>query len=226
MVRSFFLRATCLGLFAAATFAAPASAAIMSVTGSVVPVIIPPPVSLLEGDFESSAAIHVFEEGVSTTIGPVVTNITIPGTYGPGAIAGGIIPMGTLLHSYFVHFDPVGTGYTSLSGSFTLEPDEVIIGIDILPLELDVGDPFFGTGLLTYPGGAITRGFDFLPTPTDTVTWSIIGPTVSMTLSAELGIDQMRILATTAPVPEPSTFALCFVALAALGASRAKSHAL
>jgi hypothetical protein len=152
--------------------ASPAPAAIIATSGAMTPSPLPPPTSLLAGATESSSAILVFDEGLSTLPFTITTNIDVPGTFGPGSIDPGFIFADTTVNTYFVHFDPLGTGYTSLSGSFTLSPLEMIVGIDILPLELDVGDPLVGHFLLTYPGGLPTRGFEFLPTPTDSVTWT------------------------------------------------------
>ena len=195
----------------------PAGAVIISTTGAMTLTPVPPPTSLAPGMLESSTAILVFDEGPSTLPFTITTNIDVPGTYVGGAIDPGFIFAGTTVNSYIVHFDPVGSGYASLSGSFTLEALEMIVGIDVLPLELDVGDPLVGHPLLTYPGGFPTRGFESLPMPADSVTWSGgAGPTVSVTLSAELGIDQMRVFAVM--VPEPGSLALGAFGLVLLGA--------
>lgn len=174
---------------------------------------IAPPASVVVGALESSSTIYVFEEGVSTV--PLTPDLFFD-HIGPGSFEGTpppffLMPKGATLHSYLVHFDPVGTALTSLTGSITFEPGESIVGIQAHTPDIYSTDGFFGAAGVTYPasGTDLTRGFDTFVTIDDTGSVAFDLNTVTFMLAAELGVDEARIF--TVIVPEPSSFALVLV---------------
>lgn len=193
-----------------------AAADILLTTGAMIE--ISAPVSLLEGGSESSALIQILDEGLTVLPGDLPVNAVGPGTFTGSSGPVAFIPMGTLVHTYIVHFDPAG-GVVALMGGVTFDPGEFILGIQTHTPLLDFSDPAVGHPLAIYPTGTDPfRAFETLP-GTDTV---MVPPTLasaSFSLIAELGVDQARIV--TAPVPEPaSATALLLAALACLTVRR------
>ena len=127
------------------------------------------------------------------------------------------VPSGTRVHSYFVHFDPIGGSFATLTGAVFFDPGETVIGVQTHSPLLYGTDGPLGDPMATYPGTFdMFRAFETLP-GTDTVTLPPGMASASFTLFAELGVDHARIL--TAPVPEPSSIAvlgLVFIGLASL----------
>jgi hypothetical protein len=174
---------------------------------------IAPPASVVVGALESSSTIYVFEEGLSPV--PLTPDLFFD-HIGPGSFEGTPppyfpMPKGAMLYSYLVHFDPVGTALTSLTGSITFETGETIVGIQAYTPLLYSTDGFFGDPGVTYPasGTDLTRGFDTFVTIDDTGSVALDLNTVTFTLAAELGVDEARIF--TLIVPEPSCLALILV---------------
>ena len=184
------------------------------------------PVSFLEeGVTESSTEILVLDEGTTILPGEIFVNAVGSGLHSGSAGAPVAIAAGTLVHTYFVHFDPAG-GVVTLTGEVFFDPGETILGIQTHTPWLDGADAAVGHPMATYPAVFIEfRAFETLP-GTDTVFISGGLSSASFTLFAELGIDQARIVTTA--VPEPSTFALLMLGLAAFGIGRraGKSHNL
>jgi hypothetical protein len=115
-----------------------------------------------------------------------------------------VVPAGTRVQSYLVHFDPVGSSFATLTGAVFFDPGETIIGIQTHTPLLYTTDGPLGDPLATYPGTFDAfRGFETLPGP-DSVTLPPGLGSASFTLFAELGVDHARIL--TVPVPEPTSF--------------------
>ncbi|MDA8746047.1 hypothetical protein N9N28_15585 [Rubripirellula amarantea] len=174
---------------------------------------IAPPASVVVGALESSSTIFVFDEGVSTV--PLTPDLFFD-HIGPGSFEGTpppyfLMPKGAMLHSYLVHFDPVGTAHAALTGSITFDPGEAIVGIQAHTPDLYSTDGFFGDPGVTYPAGGtdLTRGFDTFITIDDTGSVAFDLNSVTFMLAAELGVDEARIF--TVIVPEPSCLALAFV---------------
>lgn len=194
-------------------FAHPADADIIFTTGSMTE--ISAPVSFPEGDTESSSAILILDEGITTLPSEIFVNKIGVGEH-PGS-SGAPVPIaaGTLVQTYIVHFDPVGGGFATLTGGVFFTPGEIILGIQTHTPWLDdaetkgIGDPsaIYPTGLDDF------RAFETLP-GIDKVTIAPGLGSASFELFAELGVDQARIV--TAPVPEPATAALAVVGLLGL----------
>lgn len=171
------------------------------------------PISFIEGATESSTAILILDEGVATLGADQFVNAFGPGVHDGSAPPYLLVPMGTTVHSYLVHFDPIGGGFATLTGGVFFDPGETIFGIQThTPLLYDSDGPL-GDPMATYPPFMEFRAFETLP-GTDTVTIAPDLGSASFTLFAEFGIDQARILTVT--VPEPSVLALMLGAAAAL----------
>ncbi len=199
------LRTICLVVLSATfTMASQAAAAIVSTTGAMTEIFAP--VSFLEGATESSTSIVILDEGMTVLPSDVSVNAFGPGTHDGSAPPYLMIPAGTLVNSYLVHFDPIGSTFTTLTGAVFFEPGETIIGVQTHTPLLYSTDAMLGDSMATYPDTFIEfRAFETLP-GTDTVTLPIDMGSASFTLFAELGVDEARIL--TAPVPEPSSLML------------------
>jgi len=193
-----------------------AHAVIIATTGAMTEVAAP--LSLLEGDTESSAAILILDEGVTLLPYDIFVNAVGPGLHSGSSGTAVPISAGTPVNTYIVHFDPVGGGFATLSGDVFFEPGEIILGIQTHTPYLDGADGAVGDPMVTYPTGLLPfRAFETLP-GTDTVTISPGLDSASFTMFAELGIDQARIVTTV--VPEPSTFVLVMLGLTAVSARR------
>lgn len=204
---------------------ATARADIASVSGAMTEIA--PPASVVAGALESSGTIFVFDEGISPV--PLTPDLFFD-HIGPGAFEGTpppyfLMPKGAMLHSYLVHFDPVGTSLTSLTGSITFDPGELILGIQAHTPDIFSTDLFFGAAGVTYPtaGSDDFRGFDTFVTIDDTGTVAFDLNTVTFEFAAELGVDEARIFTFNA-VPEPATAAIVIVGvgLGLVGRRRAR----
>ncbi|GMV24266.1 MAG: hypothetical protein AMXMBFR58_02970 [Phycisphaerae bacterium] len=217
-MNSFFGR---LGSVLAVASTAPAFADVAFTTGSMVEVFAP--YSFVTGENESSSAIAILDEGLTLLPSDVELNVYTPGTHGDNPPPYLIVPAGTLVQTYLVHFDPTGTSFATLTGSVVFEPGEVIIGLQTHTPLLYVTDPLVGHPLATYPAVFDDfRGFETLPGP-DSVTLPLTMASASFTLFAELGVDHARIF--TIPVPSPSTLA-AVMSVGALGAIRRRRDAV
>ena len=136
----------------------------------------------------------------------------------PGSIA-----VGTLVSSYYLHADPVGssgTPYTYI-GSITFDAD--ILGVAALNAQL-VSTHFLGAPGTTYPTAGTVNGVDF-PDGTDTLTVSGDRRTLSFKFVAWAGSDAVRVITAGNTVPEPGALGLAFAALGALALMRRKPAA-
>jgi len=191
----------CLGALAAA---APAFADIAFTTGAMVEVAAP--ISFVGGATESSSSIIILDEGVHTLTADVFVNAFGPGSHGDDPPPYLLIPAGTVVQSYHVHFDPVGGVFATLTGAVFFEPGEFIIGVQTHTPLLYAADGVVGHPLATYPGAFDTfRAFETLPSP-DSVFLPVDMGSASFSLFAELGVDNARII--TMPVPGPSSLCL------------------
>ena len=150
----------------------------------------PPPVSVVQGDTESSGEIKAFNEQQDITLASDVTvNITAPNIYDDiGIITPGVISAGTSANSHFLHFDPVGTDTQTLGGSVTFDSD--ILGVVILSNDLDGSDSILGLPDTIYPVADAERGLEL---GTDEfVTFENDLRTLTVQFGAD--IDQIRVI--------------------------------
>ncbi|MGN6367815.1 MAG: hypothetical protein ACTHN5_06100 [Phycisphaerae bacterium] len=176
-----------------------AGGAVTGATGAVV-LNTSPPASIISGDWESNTAIREFVEAEPKTLTQAVAvDLTAPGT-SPGAaddnLSPGTIPVGTVVNSYFLHFDPVGKPSTpvTLSGSITF--DTPVLGLIALSSTLNGSIGSLGLASTTYASGS-DHGMEFAPNAdgtNDVLTLSADRRTVSFTVTANLNGDELRIV--------------------------------
>jgi prepilin-type N-terminal cleavage/methylation domain-containing protein len=122
--------------------------------------IINPPPSVVFNEYESSTIIHGFIEQDGFSL-PSSVDVDI---YEPGYYENNYdrnpttIPAGTVVDSYFLFFDPLGSQNATSSGSVTFSAD--IIGIIVKTNKLDRSDVVLGKPGTEYPVGQNARGFE------------------------------------------------------------------
>ncbi len=182
-------------------------AGIISTTGPIDEITSSFPPSLLDGAFDSDSLIRVIVEKENHVLG---ANLVLD--------AGGTILAGTLVNSYLVHYDQVGGGSATQSGSLTF--DSAILGV-IHSLS-NLGNSDSELGLLTAAGYSahIFRGLEL----TTADSFSLTGATgISFSTTTNSHVDEMRIITAASPVPVPAAVWLFGSALLGLtGMSRRK----
>lgn len=156
-------------------------------------VVIAPPASTVPGALQSNTDIYAFEESQNFTMpGALVVNIPgTPGSYNSVAsLPGGIIPAGTIIDSHFIHFDQVGAGTTTLTGSVTFAGK--IIGVMCRNAALN-GSDFLGVGTV-YPAGNARRQLDWDPGMPEEITISADQYTINVKLITSNVVDQVRVI--------------------------------
>src|SRR5690349_13359579 len=111
---------------AALTWSSIAGAGIIGTTGDVQ--VIAPPASVVPPNLAEDGVIHVFLERSGIVLGAdVQADMTVHyTTYDPpSGRTLGLIPMGTNVSTYYIHFDPVTAG----AGIGTVTFDEPILGV-------------------------------------------------------------------------------------------------
>lgn len=189
--------------------ACPSRASILDVSGAVTEAT--PPINLTDGNWQSSTEIRAFQEQQDYVLPQAVSvDITVPGT-SPNStssnLSPGTIPAGTVVDSYFLHFDPVGKPKNPVELTGSIKLDEPIIGIiaedDTLTSSNSVlgiqGDAYPDAGLELNPAGGGTG---------DVLTWEADNQTVDVDWRASSASDNIRIITEASPVPEPSTAVL------------------
>jgi hypothetical protein len=114
-------------------------AAIVSVSGP--GVIINNPVNVAPGIVQT-ANVNVFAEKgpVLDSVGMPLDHVNVGLVNSPGSLVPGSVMAGTLIHSYFIHFDPVG----SLSREGSVRFDQKIIGVIIDNPKFNASNPLVG----------------------------------------------------------------------------------
>ena len=201
-----------------------AQAGIVAVSGAALQIAAPAS-AVANTSLESFTAAFVFNERQNVTLSQAVqVNITTTGSFSTIAhLTPGAISVGSLISSYYLHADPVGSSGTTyrFTGSVTFDSD--ILGIAGANAEL-VGSNFLGALGTTYPNAGTVNGVDFAD-GTDSVTISSNRRTLDFSLLAWAGSDALRVItAGTAGsvVPEPGALGLVVAALGALTLTRRK----
>jgi len=167
-------------------------ATILSAGGAAVLIPFPPDAGCALPALESNTTIWAWEEqhcfDFTATV-PVDIDGT-PGTYNsPATLTGGTLsPM--FLDSHFIHFDQLGPGVTTLTGSLVFA--EPIVGVQVLApsLMLEILSSPRGT---LYPTGASRRGLDWDPGFTEVITISPDRLRIDFTLITSNVKDQVRV---------------------------------
>ncbi len=132
-----------------------------------------------------------------------------------GAATAHYIPVGTVINSYFIHFDKLDTSTKAvlLSASLTFGSTEQILGIMTSTTSQNISDEYLGVPGFTYY--ASSGNASSLETRDDRLEWTLNadGTTtlnLGLTLSSNSEIDAVRVITAggAAPVPEPATMLL------------------
>jgi hypothetical protein len=194
-------------------------AAIISTTGAVS--VATPPADVSSNHWESDTVIRAFAEQQGLVLlQPASVDISLPGT-SPSAtdqnLSPAVIPAGTLVNVYSLHFDVVGTRPTNSAleaiGSITFSQD--VLGLIALSGTLNNSNATLGLPGLTYSSGP-DHGLELNPVgggTSDFVTFSADRRTVNVDLLNASFADDLRIVTA---VPEPSVGLIVVAAASAL----------
>jgi hypothetical protein len=202
------------------SFVLPVSASIISLSG--VTVLPSPPASVQLDQLQSNTTVYAFQERNGSTLGaPLLVDVSAPGSYNnlsdiplPSSI-----PAGTVVNSYYLSADPDLALLPFKAVSFpglavTFSPGETVIGIQFLEPSLLLGSVALGAPGTAYPPPPVGYGLELTTagvfTDKDTFSLSADRRTVSLNLITGSGtdtggVDQVRIITSVAPVPEPGT---------------------
>jgi hypothetical protein len=178
---------------------------------------ISPPTSVLEGSLENTSTAVIFKERSQWTLAADLSvdaiNFGAAVDVSSSTAVAGIIPAGTMVDSFLVHYDPVGQPTdlnVTVSWSAIFELGDEILGIINSDGLLDASD-FLGAPATTYPTGLAFRGTTGSLEGNDGYNWSqirVLGGLQSVTVS----VDQIRIIL-AAEIPEPSSLATLVLSL-------------
>jgi len=184
-----------------------ADAAVSATSGAIV--VSTPPADVSSNQWESNTTIRaVVERQFFVFSAPLAVDITLPGT-SPDAtssnLSPGTVPTGTLVNSYLLHFDVIGTRATNNAleaiGSITFT--DPILGLIVQPTALRDSNPILGLPNVTYASGN-DHALELNPAgggTSDLITLSPDRRTVTVDLLNASFADDARIVTA---VPEPS----------------------
>ena len=199
---------------------APAHAGIVSVSGAAVMGAAPGSVVPNAG-LESNTSATVFGEQHNLMLTQAaVVNASTPGLFNSlASLTPGSIAMGTVVNSYYLHADPVGSSSTvyTYAGSVTFDSD--ILGLAGLNDQL-FGTQFLGALGTIYPTAFTVNGVEL--DGTDSFRISNDRRSLDFRFLAWAGADSLRVITAgnASAVPEPGAAGLVFAALGALVLAR------
>lgn len=169
-------------------------AAFYGVSGNIQ--VIPPPVSVVPNVTESNTDILVFQEQADLTLSAdIPLDVHMPSTYANSKwTTPGVVPAGTRVNVYFLHFDPTST--VQKTGSITLP--NPIIGTISSTANLEATDGPLGTSGVAYPAAGTAPDRQIELSTNDAYTLSADRHTVSIDVNTSTSADQIRIV-TLAP---------------------------
>ncbi len=196
---------------------APSAAGVLAVAGN--GQLIDPPSSVAQDVLTDNVSAMVFEERSGYTLPTAIgvdwdASIATDGNILEGiGLFPGVIPAGTVVDSFFVHYD---TDAQLLGSTLTfVVTDAPILGVILTPDLLDDSDGTLGAPGTFYPGSFDFRGTAGQASEADQVLISFDLMSITIYSTVEAVFDQLRVI--TAPgVPEPSALAL-WLAGSALG---------
>jgi hypothetical protein len=149
-----------------------------------------PDVDLTDGGFQN-LRLQVFAERPPQTLEiDLAVDSTAPGTFTEfGGSADIVIPMGTRVRSYLVHFDPPDEG-ENMATTGTAHFDEEILGLVFRAPTLDDTDDVLGLPLASYAGGSGNRSGDEVDD--DTIVWD--GSDITVTFDTGGFKDEVRVV--------------------------------
>jgi hypothetical protein len=176
-----------------------------------------PPASVEQGQTESDTDILLFNEQTNFTLpSSVFVNISAPGSYVfpitspsiPSPLTPATIPAGTVVDSFFLHFDPVGSTFPPIvTADCSVTFDCPIIGVaafstyqSVVPADLDNSNGLGAAGT-TYPGLGVEPFWGL--EERDIVTISSDSLTLTVHLESSLFTDNIRVITECPPPPPP-----------------------
>ncbi|MDJ0660362.1 MAG: Ig-like domain-containing protein, partial [Crocosphaera sp.] len=153
---------------------------------------IAPPSSITLGSLESNSEAFVFLEQSGLVLpSDLDVNITLPGNVtGSGSTSPGTVASGTVINSYFLHFDPIARNTATISGSITFNSD--VIGVIFGNNLLNNTDSLLGASDTIYSTGLSDRAVDIAYY--DDLALSEDLRTLSFDLRASDFVDQLRVI--------------------------------
>jgi len=152
------------------------------------------PVSLRSDASEETGRFQLYTEARQQALGlPVLVDISQPGTYDQIAqLLPSLIPAGTVVSSYLLHSDPVGSPQPGPRLTTTLTFDQDILGIMVQDATLQLADALLGVAGVIYPRASEPRGLELAP-KIDFV--RLTGPrTLEVTVQTGTASDEVRII--------------------------------
>ncbi|MDP7398793.1 MAG: hypothetical protein QF541_18135, partial [Lentisphaeria bacterium] len=155
-------------------------------------VTIDPPESVELGELESNTTTFVFLEqsDLALTVN-VNVDLLLDELEDPSTATSGTIEAGTVINSYFVHLDPIGSGPLGTIGTINFG-DQTILGVVFLSSSLDGTDETLGNPDTAYPTDLGARGIEV--TGSDTFVISDDFSSIDIDIRTTLATDQMRVL--------------------------------
>jgi Concanavalin A-like lectin/glucanases superfamily len=165
--------------------------------------VIPAPFSVQPGDTVSKDNIFVFEEDQALFLkGDIDADASTPGMYDKESLLGNpVIPQGTWVSSYYVHFDAPGASNPSASGSITFE--RKILGVIEADQKLKDSETLGAPGT-DYPGLFSDLGYEMGLTGNDWFEISDDQYTLRFGCQVLFGLDDLRVVTEGPPPGNPS----------------------
>lgn len=191
--------------------------ALLSTSGQVQIIAAPP--SVREGALESDVVARVFAERLGFVLPTdLVTDITAPGAYDTVAgLTPGVLPAGTVVDSFFLHADRVGSPGAAARyvGSVTFDVD--ILGLMVQVPALRASDAVLGAPGTLYSTSPTVDDLELDPAAPerDSVVLSADRRTLMFDFRTTVSTDTVRIVTAAGAVPEPAGALL--LGLGALG---------
>jgi hypothetical protein len=180
---------------------------------------IAPPPSVLEEALVSTTTMSVFRERENYSL-PAALNVDVLGVgrgdtdpITPAPLAG-MIPAGTRVDVYFVHFDRPEETFGALFGAIGFDAE--VLGVIHKDESLDNSE-FLGVAGTSYPTNLSERG---MAQTIEQVDWvevvnAPMGPPVSVRINSAVDVvlDQVRIITVASIVPEPAVVFMSAIGL-------------